>query len=926
MNMAAKFIEIIVDELEKEAYRLEGSPTFDWVKEQAAKFIAEIPLLSVSDIEIIDQRFRERVQVVVPEIKAALTRRGRENLIDKNALSNLQYYWPRYCHFFDKKGLSKKILEATDEATNRILQLTPRTDQDSFLCKGMVIGDVQAGKTDNYTALINKASDLGYRLVIVLTGITENLRAQTQARLDSDFIGALSDAQGIKGNQEAIGVGLVESDLSKRPGTFTDRAQDFKQTPRFNLHAQKSPVLIVSKKNASILRRIDAWINSQIPAGYSGVDLPVLLIDDEADNASVNTGKEDEDPKTINRLIRQIIQKCSKITYIAYTATPFANIFIDPDSQGDTADSVDLYPSDFIIALEAPPNYCGGRFFFDEDASVFSNHIREVIADASEHIDLSHKSDFAPSTLPPSLYEAIDSFFIAAAIKDIRREKGIIPTRSRFDSMLINMSRFTKVQSEIYFIVVMHVRDISNALSLGDLGENAVLARLERLFYEHYATVANVEETWDDIKRALIKMDRPDVLRVHAMSDTELDYSEASSSKVIAVGGLKLSRGLTLEGLVISYFYRQSMMYDTLMQMARWFGYRDGYKDLLRLWTTADAADWYLHITRATEELKAFLIKMERAKLEPDEFGIRVRSHPESLLVTAKNKMRSGSEHTERVRFDDSLKETFFVDCREAERLRQTEITKSWIKSLDKEPELIRTRQDRIRGYWYKNISGMQIVDFFSNFNPHKGNMWARLSAYKIYLSERSDYELRNWDVVIQSNTAGIAADSIKEDFGLGFEIYAQNRSTTLKRQSAKSESLKHLEAFAYELPLGDNGKVGQGNFELFGLTQDQIDELGTKPTPEEIRKYKADNGLNPLLVIHLVSVTADASSVAKNIEDRTDAYKEAIMAVNPQNPYVALSFSIPPADINFEGVTYVLNRNARRELWGDDEFIEEED
>jgi hypothetical protein len=920
MPDTADVIEMAVNYIELQAIELERRPDFDWVRLQASDWASRLSL-DESCIGIIDQRVRERIQVEIAGPKE-LTKRGRDNLLTRSELDVLDtsYYWSRYREYFAKTGMSLKVLEATNEATNRILQLTPQPKGPEFLCKGMVIGDVQAGKTGNYTALITKASDLGYRLIIVLTGVTENLRAQTQARLDKDFIGANSDAEGNPGTQQKIGVGRINDTLSKRPGTFTDCAMDFRVTPRFSLAAQNSPVLIVTKKNVSVLERIDNWLKSQIESG-DAVDLPILVIDDEADNASVNTGSEEQEPKTINRLIRQVLARCKRVTYLAYTATPFANIFIDPDSQADTSDTADLYPSDFIIALQPPPNYCGGRFFFDEDQSDYSQRICEVISDAAEHIDLGHKVDFSPTSLPDSLFNAIDAFFLSAAIKDLRRARGVLSKQQRFDSMLINVSRFVAVQSDVWALIKNRSDSISNALALGAKGENSVLERLQAQYKSHYANLMEVSEPWEEVAHALIRMERPDVLVVHRMSEVNLDYSSDMSSKVIAIGGLKLSRGLTLEGLVVSYFYRRSMAYDTLMQMARWFGYRDGYKDLLRLWTTSDVADSFLHITAATEELKEFLVTMEQAKMEPDEFGIRVRSHPDALMtVTANNKMRGGQQYPWKLRYDDSLKETFFVDCRNHERERQIDVLRDWIAGQNqkiKKIEPIVTKNGLDRGYVFKKVAAADILKLLDAYQPHKGNAWARGSTFRLYLGDRADAELAEWDVVIQSNTDSKGLEPY--DVGLADKVYPERRTTKLSRQSPKGADQRSSEQFIYEIPLGNNGKVGQMGMEKLGLGEAQLAELAGEKRPEKIRSFRANNQGNPLLVIHLISLEVNKEEAALNVRDRPDEFITALENVSPDKPFPALSISIPPADIKYEGVVYQLNKRAQKELFGDE-------
>ena len=350
-----------------------------------------------------------------------------------------------------------------------------------------------------------------------------------------------------------------------------------------------------------------------------------------------------------------------------------------------------------------------------------------------------------------------------------------------------------------------------------------------------------VEESWLEVRDALLQMERPDVLAVHRMSEANLDYSAGMSSKVIAIGGLKLSRGLTLEGLVVSYFYRRSMTYDTLMQMARWFGYRDGYKDLLRLWITSDVAESFLHITDATEELKEFLVTMERAKKEPDEFGIRVRSHPDALMtVTANNKMRTGQQYPWRLRYDDRLLETFFVDCRDPERERQLNVVRDWIAGQSKnygDATQISAKNGMARGYLFQKVPARDVIDLLDAYQPHRGNTWARGSTFSLYLADREDAELSNWDVVIQSNTK--PEDSTSYDLGLPGKVYPERRSTRLARQSPKSSDQRASDHFIYEIPLGNNGKLGQTEMEKLGLEESQLEELKGEKRPEKIRAFR---------------------------------------------------------------------------------------
>lgn len=507
----------------------------------------------------------------------------------------------------------------------------------------MVVGHVQSGKTANYTGLICKAADAGYRLIIVIAGIHNNLRNQTQMRIDEGFVGR--DSARLLSNrddpaQRFIGVGRF--DKSRRPVTFTNSIKDFSKTlasgvgvPLDNL---REPAIFVIKKNSSTLKNLISWLQEHNQrAGTSVIDAPMLLIDDEADNASINTAKGPDEATRINGQIRTLLKLFDHSCYVGYTATPFANIFIDPDSETEMLGE-DLFPRDFIVSLDPPTNYFGANRVFLED----SEAILRPITDNGDLLPLKHKKDFTITALPASLERAVRAFVVARAIRLARGQ------RRKHCSMLVNASRFTDVQRQLrneVHALVDRIRAsvrVNGALPEAKALQDAEIAALHAAWLEEFALGS--EFGWQDIQPLLLESIAPvSVVEVNSRSSGNLNYSdhEEHGLNVIAVGGFSLSRGLTLEGLTVSYFLRNSMMYDTLMQMGRWFGYRPGYDDLCRVWMPEEAEGWYAHIAESIEELRDELRSMEAVGATPEQFGLKVRSHPDTLIVTARNKMGS---------------------------------------------------------------------------------------------------------------------------------------------------------------------------------------------------------------------------------------------------------------------------------------------
>ena len=577
------------------------------------------------------------------------------------------FYWKRYRELLLDSGWPPMVVGTLDQAADSLLDLLGNPDNPaSWGRRGLVVGDVQSGKTASYAALICKAADVGYKMVILLTGTLENVRRQTQERLDAAFIGF--DSSAFLGGttlrkKQHVGVGLING---QRDGiVFTSRDHDFRKAAvsalNISLNAVNEPVLVVTKKNKAVLQRLAGWL-AAFNADHKGrIDLPMLLIDDEADSASVNTRLDPGETTAINKAIRNLLALFWRSSYVGFTATPFANIFIDPAST-DAMLGDDLFPNDFIHVLRPPGNYVGMNSLFapgagQADGSIDTDEPDSVIRhveDAEDWLPATHGKLQPPQPLPESLRAALRAFLLACAIRDLRALDGTEGKGGSIHrSMLVNVSRFTAVQNWVADALHIELDDIRTGVRLHGArpppqasAQSLVIAELQQTYADEFA---NCGYSWGDVLLALHQAIAP--VRVQPVNQQtgarSLDYTitrTVPGVRVIAVGGNTLSRGLTLEGLSTSYFLRNSRAYDTLLQMGRWFGYRDGYRDLSRLWLTEEAENWYRHVTEATGELKRDFTRMARRKATPREFGLRVRTHPDTLLITARNKMASGKD------------------------------------------------------------------------------------------------------------------------------------------------------------------------------------------------------------------------------------------------------------------------------------------
>jgi len=706
------------------------------------------------------------------------------------------HFWSRYERYLEMDNgwapaQVRKLGDVTDFILSRFEKPTRPGKWDR---RGMVVGQVQSGKTANYTGLICKAADAGYRLIIVLAGLHNSLRSQTQERLDREFLGfdtrsRLSFDQG----NARIGVGAMKGPfLHAHSLTSSDERGDFKKRVADQVWVQAGggdPVLLVVKKNASVLRNLYSWatdVQKEIDP-ETGLHIvrgvPLLVIDDEADYASVNTKArptdengqpvDDYDPSKINGWIRRLLRTFEKSAYLAYTATPFANIFIDEDEETDSFGE-DLFPRSFIVSLRPPSNYTGVVRVFGLDAYVTAGIEADAgipairtVADNEAWLPDKHKKDWIPGDLPDSLVEATSAFLLATAARRARGQFG-------HNSMLVHVTRFTAVQAHVQRSLSDHISLLrSRILYGGDESTASPWPSLRALWERDFipttrelmsrpdlVTEVGREVRWEEIRNIL-----PDVLdelqlrTMNGTSEDSLAYTESLQPlTVIAVGGDKLSRGLTLEGLTVSYYLRASKMYDTLMQMGRWFGYRPGYLDVCRLYTTDELASWYRDIAVANEELLREFDYMVALGKTPKDYGLRVRAHPDGLMITAAAKMRNGAYVD--VTFSQTISESIYFDTDNATLKNNLVAAEQLVRDCGTPPPRPKPTSTVI----WPDVPPGAVLAFLDSYRTPDNATKARppaLAEYIRTMTAADPPELASWTVALVSVETG-------EDFSLG--------------------------------------------------------------------------------------------------------------------------------------------------------------
>ncbi|KAB2340888.1 Z1 domain-containing protein [Actinomadura rudentiformis] len=591
------------------------------------------------------------------------------------------FYWKSYQGLLTRKGWEPEAIAALDQATDEVVErLSDPTRVEAYQAKGLVVGYVQSGKTANFTGVVAKAIDAGYRLVIVLTGTTDLLRNQTQRRLDMELIGvenilggadpddqaALDDVDyqddpdWIDGKFLSHGVKPNDADrpaihrLTRYAGDYkslkhgiealnflkVDKALPFYDPT--NLHPADAKVAIV-KKNSTVLTKL---VNDLHKISAKLGHIPVLIIDDESDQASVNTSNpkkwlDDQKERTaINRLIARLLRDLPRAQYVGYTATPFANVFIDP------SDAEDIFPKDFLISLRRAPGYVGAADFHDLDAEL--DDVERTFATSREKAHVRFVLEEGGED-DKTLLRAIDTFVLTGAMKLYREAEGIHVFRHH--TMLVHEAMRTAKHKE-------QADRIRSLWKKAGYYSAASRDRLRGLFDADVRPVAEAvgqglptPVTFDEllpyVSDAVARIGQTDpVIVVNSDKDAateDLDFDRRPVWRIL-VGGNKLARGFTVEGLTVSYFLRKTAMADAMMQMGRWFGFRQNYKDLVRLYISPNLYDGFEAIVRDEEffrnELRRYATRVDgEPQVTPRQIPPLVAQHIPWLKPTASNKM-----------------------------------------------------------------------------------------------------------------------------------------------------------------------------------------------------------------------------------------------------------------------------------------------
>lgn len=587
-----------------------------------------------------------------------------------------RYYWPLMRKRLERNYPSG-VVDSIDAQSEAVLtHLHNPRDPGNWRTMGLVVGHVQSGKTTNYSALIAKAADAGYRLIIVFSGIYNDLRHQTQERLDEEFSGY--HAWHEKGGQIVrcqCGVGTDAGyDKSRAPQCATTLDADFQG---LHLDAEERPWLFVIKKTPPVFKKLLNWLSNNVARKN---EWSLLVIDDEADQASINT-RDEKNATATNACIRQVLQLFPRAAFVGYTATPFANTFINAKFNSEEL-GFDIFPRNFIIGLPTPANYFGPtQFFGDEDGDCFSLYVPLDPKAAANWISQPagrrrRGRSCVTGKLPETVVECLHQFVLSTALRALRVQSRQgrardVGTPFLCSSMLVHASCYVADQKKIARQVAQAAEALRAALDAwrDGLGEDdETFPLLRRLFERQLEVTEEIEnvrgdrdlsvswelpDTFEDLIPALVEVAEDLSLRMingePAKMQPRLIEAEAISElrarieAVIFIGGNKLSRGLTLPGLCVSVFLRGSVMYDTLLQMGRWFGYRDGYTDLCRLCTTPVIYERFRLINEAFEDFRNEVAKMNAMAKTPLSYRLSILRHP-GLLITARNKMKNATE------------------------------------------------------------------------------------------------------------------------------------------------------------------------------------------------------------------------------------------------------------------------------------------
>ena len=794
----------------------------------------------------------EQFKPVYEEALRILEEKGSDNDLEGKA-------WPFLRKTLQKQIKNKEAVKTIDRESGEILNLLVNLNEKGVKRKGLVVGYVQSGKTANFSAVITKAVDEGYRLVIVMTGILESLRSQTQARLQNGVADAI-----IKSKKSVISLTSVKSDIS------SDDASNLEANLRTG-----GVVYAVVKKNHNCLKYLMEQLRIVNQKGLlKGV--PVLIIDDESDQATPNTANKTEDYSTINGDMRQIWDQVQQGSYVAYTATPFANVFMNPkdeerytehfdSEESDNLETIErypgLYPSNFVYALGLPKGYIGASHIFgntllaaQDEGGTFVGEvkidavrgIKEWEAEILRHPTRKDGGDYMPEMVP-SLEAAVQWFMIATALRRRRTQK------QQHSSMLIHLSHLTETHFEVEKVIKDYISKLKE-----NCGKPEINDAMQSLYEREVARMLAIRPEkiypdWDELKLAVSQVVRETKCIVeNSASDEQLKYEDKEPLTCIVIGGNALSRGLTLEGLICSYYLRKSKTYDALLQMGRWFGFRPGYEDLIRLWTTEDIQEDYRYLADIEDELREEIREID----DPSVVAVKIRADRKELNVTSRNKMLNAAPDS--VNHDSRTYQVTVFDEKNDEvlgnNIQALELLISSIGSTQKA-----FRENNNGSYLFEGVPVDTIIKYLKNYEVHSSDPGINPDSLVERIVENVT---QNWNVVIYSNSE----ENKPAQVFAGYEIRMAERSAVVEKSTRN---------------IADIGDLV--NSRTYQLDLRILDYLGRIEFSKEAGYNRSLYGDFPLLAIYVLNPKSEATTPdRRNLDAKMPVVLHAI--VFPKN------------------------------------------
>lgn len=703
---------------------------------------ADVPL---SQIEELKSKLGEEITIKSISILASDNKIKNISLMP---IDNCFHLLAQRQFLIDKNpNLNLNAIENILDSGFKIVSKMTSPEVGEFSTKGLIVGYVQSGKTATIATVLNLAADHGYKFIVVFAGVLNDLRKQTQGRLDRE----------VCGQSEELPVGEL-IDNSKAPNSWRRWTKDLINgdfdpgTSTFAPSPETIDIFVI-KKHPAVMKALKKWLSK---SGKDLSNIPALFIDDEADNASINTkyGKFDDngdpvDPTITNQSIRDLLGLFKKNTYIGFTATPFANVLIDSEAE-------DLYPKDFICVLPEPQNYWGARKLFGIGLTP-SELSPEEPEDSELGLIRIIPEDEAVAEpggeCPPFLAMALKCYILACCARLARNQK-------EHYSMLVHPSQYIDDHTEYKKIIEDELELYVKVLKYKNRSSAALLMNEFKEIWDNdfrgVSKKANSEECPIMIFSTVWKyfntiINEINIITLNSQNVDDFSYPRNLKKNYIVIGGNKLSRGMTLEGLVTSVFFRSMPgAYDTALQMGRWFGFRNGYYDLTRIFVQQIAATSFADLARIEIELREDLRKytIEPNPPSPLELKPLIRLHP-SLLVTSLSKQGAGRKQFS---FQHLTRQTIsFPLAQPGKLVENIKLGQAFINSLGKGVNPKSKNLNKV----FLDVSSLDVLNFINeyNFGPNSRDMIA--DYLNDYISKQNKHnELTLWDIVIPKGSS----------------------------------------------------------------------------------------------------------------------------------------------------------------------------